>query len=166
MSVCVLAAGGTFEKHYDEIAGKLGFAASVLPGIIARSRIAYPVRLEQLPLLDSLDMQESDRRRILDACACAPEQRLVIVHGTDTMPETARLLGPANLGKTIVMTGAMIPYEVAGSDALFNFGMAFGLAQVLPAGVYIAMGGQVFTWDNVRKNRLQGVFQVLQASQP
>lgn len=161
MSVCILAAGGTFEKHYDEIAGKLGFAASVLPAVITRSRIAQAVRLEELPLLDSLDMQDSDRKRILDACAGAPEQRLVIVHGTDTMPETARLLGPANLSKTIVMTGAMIPYEVAGSDALFNFGMAFGLAQTLPAGVYIAMSGQVFSWDNVQKNRALGVFVAL-----
>src|SRR5690349_14518847 len=106
MSVCVIAAGGTFEKHYDEIAGKLGFGASVLPTVIARSRISQAVRLEQLPLLDSLDMQDADRERILRACAGAPEQRLVIVHGTDTMPETARLLGPARLDKTIVITGA------------------------------------------------------------
>lgn len=162
MSVCILAAGGTFEKHYDEIAGKLGFGASVLPAVIARSRISQPVRLEQLPLLDSLDMQDADRERILQACSRAPEQRLVIVHGTDTMPETARLLGPAGMDKTIVITGAMIPYEIASSDALFNFGMAFGLVQTLPAGVYIAMSGQVFSWDNVRKNRAQGVFETLQ----
>lgn len=161
MSVCVIAAGGTFEKHYDEIAGKLGFGASILPTVISRSRICQPVRLEQLPLLDSLDMQDGDRERILQACARASEQRLVIVHGTDTMPETARLLGPAGLDKTIVITGAMIPYEVANSDALFNFGMAFGLAQTLPPGVYIAMSGQVFNWDNVQKNRVQGVFEAL-----
>ena len=161
MSVCVIAAGGTFEKHYDEIAGKLGFGASVLPAVIARSRISQPVRLEQLPLLDSLDMQDADRERILHACAGAPEQQLVIIHGTDTMPETARLLGSGGLGKTIVMTGAMIPYDIANSDALFNFGMAFGLVQTLPAGVYIAMSGQVFGWDNVRKNRALGVFETL-----
>nr|WP_217346218.1 asparaginase domain-containing protein [Noviherbaspirillum sp. L7-7A]MBV0880611.1 asparaginase [Noviherbaspirillum sp. L7-7A] len=161
MSVCIVAAGGTFEKHYDEIAGKLGFGASVLPTVIARSRISQPVRVAPLPLLDSLDMQDADRERILQACIEAPEQRLVIVHGTDTMPETARLLGPARLDKTIVMTGAMIPYEIANSDALFNFGMAFGLAQALPAGVYIAMSGQVFSWDNVQKNRVQGVFETL-----
>jgi L-asparaginase len=161
MRVCIVAAGGTFEKHYDEIAGKLGFGESVLPTVIARSRISQPVRLEPLPLLDSLDMQGADRERILQACTRAPEQRLVIVHGTDTMPETARLLGPARLDKTIVITGAMIPYEIANSDALFNFGMAFGLAQTLPAGVYIAMSGQVFSWDNVQKNRAQGVFETL-----
>lgn len=162
MNVCIVAAGGTFEKHYDEIAGKLGFGASVLPTVIARSRISQPVRLKQLPLLDSLDMQDADRKRILQACSRAPEQRVVIVHGTDTMPETARLLGPAGMDKTIVITGAMIPYDIANSDALFNFGMAFGLVQTLPSGVYIAMSGQVFSWDNVRKNRAQGVFETLQ----
>lgn len=161
MNVCVIAAGGTFEKHYDEIAGKLGFGASVLPEVIDRCRISQPVRLAQLPLLDSLDMQDEDRQRVLQACMAAPEPALVVVHGTDTMPETARLLGQAGLGKTVVITGAMIPYEIAGSDALFNFGMAFGLAQTLPAGVYIAMSGQVFSWDNVRKNREQGVFETL-----
>jgi len=161
MTFCVIAAGGTFDKHYDEIAGKLGFGASVLPAVIARSRISQQVRLEQLPLLDSLDMDDSDRLRILDACRRAPEERVVIVHGTDTMPETARVLGKAGLAKTIVLTGAMIPYEIAGSDALFNFGMAVGVAQTLPAGVYVAMNGQVFGWDNVRKDRAQGVFKAL-----
>lgn len=161
MSYCVIAAGGTFDKHYDEIAGKLGFGASVLPTVIAQSRIAQPVRLELLPLLDSLDMQDVDRLRILDACRRAPEQRIVVIHGTDTMPETARVLGSAGLAKTIVLTGAMIPYEVANSDALFNFGMAVGVAQVLPAGVHVAMSGQVFAWDNVRKDRTLGLFQSL-----
>jgi len=163
MTLCVIAAGGTFDKHYDEIAGKLGFGASVLPAVIARSRISQQVRLEQLPLLDSLDMDDADRLRILDACRRAPEERVVIIHGTDTMPETARVLGTAGLAKTIVLTGAMIPYEIAGSDALFNFGMAFGVAQTLPAGVYVAMNGQAFGWDNVRKDRAQGVFRALPA---
>lgn len=163
MSYCVIAAGGTFDKHYDEIAGKLGFGASVLPTVIAQSRIAQPVRLELLPLLDSLDMQDADRLRILDACRRAPEQRIVVIHGTDTMPETARVLGSAGLAKTVVITGAMIPYEVANSDALFNFGMAVGVAQALPAGVYVAMSGQVFDWDNVEKDRSAGVFRSLQA---
>ena len=161
MSYCVIAAGGTFDKHYDEIAGKLGFGASVLPTVIAQSRIAQPVRLELLPLLDSLDMQDADRLRILDACRRAPEQRIIVIHGTDTMPETARVLGSAGLAKTVVITGAMIPYEVANSDALFNFGMAVGVAQALPAGVYVAMSGQVFDWDNVEKDRSAGVFRSL-----
>lgn len=161
MSLCVIAAGGTFDKHYDEIAGKLGFGASVLPAVIAQSRIEQPVRLETLPLLDSLDMQQEDRLRILEACRRAAEKRIVVIHGTDTMPETAQVLGQAGLDKTIVLTGAMIPYEIAHSDALFNFGMAVGVAQVLPAGVHVVMSGQVFAWDNVRKDRTLGVFQPL-----
>ena len=162
MSLCVIAAGGTFDKHYDEIAGKLGFGASVLPAVIAQSRIAQPVRLQTLPLLDSLDMQDADRLRILDACQRAPEDRVIVIHGTDTMPETAQVLGLAGLAKTIVITGAMVPYEIANSDALFNFGMAVGVAQVLPTGVHVVMSGQVFAWDNVRKNRTLGVFQPLE----
>ena len=161
MSLCVIAAGGTFDKHYDEIAGKLGFGASVLPAVIVQSRIEQPVRLETLPLLDSLDMQQEDRLRILEACRRAAEKRIVVIHGTDTMPETAQVLGQAGLDKTIVLTGAMIPYEIAQSDALFNFGMAVGVAQVLPAGVHVVMSGQVFAWDNVRKDRTLGVFQPL-----
>jgi L-asparaginase len=161
MTFCVIAAGGTFDKHYDEIAGRLGFGASVLPAVIARSRINQPVRLEQLPLMDSLDMDDSDRLRILDACRRATEERVIVIHGTDTMPETAQVLGRAGLPKTIVLTGAMIPYEIAGSDALFNFGMAVGVAQTQPPGVYVAMSGQVFGWDNVRKDRAQGVFETL-----
>jgi L-asparaginase len=162
MSLCVIAAGGTFDKHYDEIAGKLGFGASVLPKVIVQSRISQPVRLEELPLLDSLDMQHEDRLRILDACRRAAEDRIIVIHGTDTMPETAQVLGQAGLAKTIVLTGAMIPYEIANSDALFNFGMAAGVAQTLSAGVYVAMSGQVFAWDNVRKDRALGVFLTLE----
>ncbi|QAU33138.1 asparaginase domain-containing protein [Janthinobacterium sp. 17J80-10] len=159
MTLHIIATGGTFDKHYDEIAGQLAFADSHLPQAIRRARITSPVRLETLPLLDSLDMQDGDRQRILDACRAAPEQAIVIIHGTDTMPETARTLGPAALGKTIVLTGAMVPYEVAGSDAMFNFGFAAGVAQVLPAGVYVAMNGQVFAWERVQKNRSAGVFE-------
>jgi L-asparaginase len=162
MSLCVIAAGGTFDKRYDAIAGKLGFGASVLPEVIAQSRIGQPVRLEELPLLDSLDMQHEDRLRILDACQRAAEDQVVVIHGTDTMADTAQVLGLANLGKTIVLTGAMIPYDIASSDALFNFGMAVGAAQLLPTGVHVVMSGQVFNWDNVRKDRTLGVFQRLQ----
>ena len=161
MTFCVIAAGGTFDKHYDEIAGKLGFGASVLPTVITQSRMSQPVRLEVLPLLDSLDMQDADRLRILEACRRAPEDQLIIIHGTDTMPETAQVLGPAGLAKTVVITGAMIPYETANSDALFNFGMAVGVAQTLPAGVYVVMNGRIFGWDNVKKDKSAGVFQPL-----
>lgn len=159
MTLRVIATGGTFDKHYDEITGNLTFNDSTLPVIVKRARITIPTALQQLPLLDSLDMQDADRQRIKAACAEAPEQHIVIIHGTDTMRETAVVLAQAGLPKTIVITGAMIPYEIADSDALFNFGFAFGVAQTLSNGVYIAMNGQVFTWDKVQKNRLAGVFE-------
>jgi L-asparaginase len=161
MTLRIIATGGTFDKHYDELSGTLGFAASHLPAALARTRMTIPVELEQLPLLDSLDMREQDRLRVLASCRAAREQAIVIVHGTDTMRETAQVLGTAGLGQTIVLTGAMIPYEIANSDALFNLGFAAGVAQTLPPGVYVAMNGQVFTWDKVTKNRAAGVFQPL-----
>lgn len=161
MTLRIVATGGTFDKHYNELTGVLGFAESHLPAVLARSRMTLPVQLDLLPLLDSLDMGDADRERVLESCRRAPEPAIVIIHGTDTMRETAAVLGAANLGKTIVLTGAMIPYEIANSDALFNLGVAVGVAQVLPAGVYVAMNGQVFPWDNVQKNRTAGVFQTL-----
>jgi L-asparaginase len=161
MSLRIIATGGTFDKHYNELNGTLGFAESHLPAVLARTRMTIPVQLEVLPLLDSLDMQDLDRERVLTSCAASAEKAIVIVHGTDTMKETAGVLGAANLGKTIVLTGAMIPYAIANSDALFNLGFATAVAQTLPAGVYVAMNGQVFAWDNVTKNRSAGVFQPL-----
>jgi L-asparaginase len=161
MTLRLIATGGTFDKHYDELNGTLGFAESHLPQVIARTRMTIPVELETLPLLDSLDMQDADRQRVLASCQAAPEKAIVIIHGTDTMRETAGVLGAASLDKTIVLTGAMIPYEIANSDALFNLGVACGVAQTLPAGVYVAMNGKMFTWDNVTKNRAAGVFQAL-----
>jgi L-asparaginase len=159
MTLRIIATGGTFDKHYNELNGTLGFAASHLPAAIARARITTPCALEQLPLLDSLDMVDADRARVLASCMAAPEKAIVIVHGTDTMKETAAVLGPAALDKTIVFTGAMIPYAIDNSDAFFNLGFACGVAQVLAPGVYVAMNGQIFAWDNVQKNRAQGVFQ-------
>jgi L-asparaginase len=159
MTLRILATGGTFDKHYDEIAGKLTFADSHLPAVLQRARITLPHTLEQLPLLDSLEMQDADRQRVLAACRHAPEAGIVIIHGTDTMRQTAEVLGAAKLGKTIILTGAMIPYEIANSDALFNLGFACAVAQTLAPGVYVAMNGQVFDWDNVQKNRTAGVFQ-------
>ncbi|QRX84250.1 asparaginase domain-containing protein [Glaciimonas sp. PAMC28666] len=159
MALRIIATGGTFDKHYDEIAGKLIFAASHLPEAIARARITAALELEELPLLDSLDMQDIDRRRVLASCTSAEEEAIVIIHGTDTMQDTAAVLGAANLAKAIVVTGAMIPYEIANSDALFNLGFACGVAQFLPHGVYVAMNGKVFGWDKVQKNRVAGVFE-------
>jgi len=161
MTLRIIATGGTFDKHYNELNGTLGFADSHLPAAIARARLTVAVELEQLPLLDSLDMQDADRARVLASCQAAQERAIVIVHGTDTMPQTAAVLGPAGLDKTIVLTGAMIPYEIDNSDAFFNLGFACGVAQALPAGVYVAMNGTVFGWNNVQKNRAAGVFQTM-----
>lgn len=158
MTLRVIATGGTFDKLYDEISGKLVFGTSNLPAAIRRARITLPVQFEQLPPLDSLDMHDADRQRVLSACRNAAEEHVVVVHGTDTMRETGTVLGQAALAKTIVLTGAMIPYQAAESDALFNFGFACGVAQTLPHGVYVAMNGQVFSWDKVVKNRAAGVF--------
>ena len=159
MTLRVIATGGTFDKHYDEIAGKLIFDAGHLASAITRARITLPVILEELPFLDSLEMQDADRQRILASCLASAQSAIVIIHGTDTMSETATVLGAAGLSQTIVLTGAMIPYEIANSDALFNFGFACGVAQVLPSGVYVAMNGQFFNWDKVKKNRSAGVFE-------
>lgn len=159
MTLRILATGGTFDKHYDPLTGQLGFADSHLPQAIARARITLPVALEVLPLLDSLDMQDIDRLRVLASCRDATENAIVIIHGTDTMRETAEVLGKAQLQKTIVLTGAMIPYEIDNSDAPFNLGFAIGVAQTLPAGVHVAMNGRVFAWDKVHKNRAAGVFE-------
>jgi L-asparaginase len=161
MTLRIIASGGTFDKHYNELNGSLGFADSHLPQAIARSRMTISPALELLPLMDSLDMRDEDRQRILVSCQAAKEHAIVIIHGTDTMKETAAVLGAANLERTIVLTGAMIPYEIANSDALFNLGFACGVAQILTPGVYVAMNGKVFPWDNVQKNRAAGVFQNL-----
>lgn len=155
----IIAVGGTFDKRYDPISGQLGFGDSHLPQMLSRARLTVPVAVEVLPLLDSLDMQDTDRVRVLNACNQSAEERIVIVHGTDTMRETAEVLGKASLAKTAVLTGAMIPYSIADSDAFFNLGFACAAAQILPHGVYIAMNGRIFAWDRVCKNRSEGVFE-------
>lgn len=159
--VRLIITGGTFDKHYDEIKGELTFKDSHLPDIIKRVRITSPVELQIVQLIDSLQMTDEHRARILDVCRAAPESRIVITHGTDRMPETAKLLGPAALDKTIVLTGAMVPFQFSGSDALFNLGSAFMAARLLPPGVYIAMNGRAYAWDDVRKDFERGVFRPL-----
>ena len=159
MTLRIIATGGTLDKLYDEIAGELGFRESHLPQMLEQARVTAPHALEVLPLLDSLDMQDEDRQRVLVACKQAAEANIVITHGTDTMAETAAVLGDAALAKTVVLTGAMIPYTLENSDALFNLGFACGVAQTLPHGVYVAMNGQVFDWDKVQKNREAGRFE-------
>lgn len=155
----VIVTGGTFDKAYDAIKGELTFKASHLPEILKQIRVTVAVSIELNQLIDSLQMQDGNRRSVLVACEQAVEDRILITHGTDTMAETARLIGPARLQKTIVLTGAMVPFQVQGSDALFNFGTAFSAVQLLPYGVYVAMNGRIFDWDKVRKDKGAGIFE-------
>ena len=153
--------GGTFDKEYDEIHGALEFRDTHLPEMLKMARARLDVRIRTLMMVDSLDMSDADRELIAGNCADAPEQNIVITHGTDTMVATARVLAETVRDKTIVLTGAMIPIAFGSSDGLFNLGGALSLAQVLPPGVYVAMNGRVFDWDNVEKNRDTGVFEPL-----
>ena len=158
----IIAAGGTFDKRYNPLNGALHFTTSHIQAVLLRCRLNAAVTVTELPLLDSLDMVDTDLQRVLDACVAATENALVVIHGTDTMPETAQVLGQyfatVESHKTVVITGAMVPYDIAGSDALFNLGFAAAATQTLAAGVYITMGAEVFSWDNVRKDRAAGRF--------
>jgi L-asparaginase len=159
----IFVTGGTFDKTYDEIHGRLAFTDTHLPEMLKLGRNRLEVSIRTLMMIDSLDMTDADRELIVRNCGQCPESRIVITHGTDTMVETATALAReasgAVAGKTIVLTGAMIPYAFGSSDGLFNLGSALSFAQVLPAGVYIAMNGQHFSWDGVTKNRVTGVFE-------
>jgi len=155
----VFVTGGTFDKEYDELTGRLYFKASHLEEMLRLARCRIDVTLETLMMKDSLDLTDADRAGIVERCRSAAEARLVVTHGTDTMAETARALHAAGIGKTVVLTGAMIPYAFGSSDGLFNLGSALSFAQVLPPGVYVAMNGRVFPGDRVRKNRESGIFE-------
>ncbi len=151
--------GGTFDKEYNEINGKLFFKETHLPEMLRLGRCKVDVDLRTLMLIDSLEMTDADRQIIVRQCLTAKEERIVITHGTDTMEETAKVLGTSVKSKTIILTGAMIPYKFGSSDGLFNLGSALAFAQVLPNGVYIVMNGRYFTWDNVKKNKKAGEFE-------
>jgi L-asparaginase len=157
--VRILATGGTFDKEYNELDGRLFFRRTHLPEMLRLGRCRLPVVVETLMMIDSLDMTLADRKRILAACRKAKEKRLVVTHGTDTMVETAKVLGREAWDKTIVLTGAMVPYKFGSSDGLFNLGSALSFAQALPPGVFVAMNGRVFPWDGVKKNRAKGEFE-------
>jgi len=161
MPVRILITGGTFDKEYDEITGKLYFKDTHMREILDLGRSKLEVKIRTLMLLDSLEMTDHDRDVILDNCQRVSENQIVITHGTDTMTETGKVLANAKLEKTIILTGAMIPYKFGSSDGLFNFGGALAFAQALPHGVYIAMNGRCFDWDKVEKNKKTGVFEDL-----
>jgi L-asparaginase len=157
----ILITGGTFDKEYDEISGRLYFKDTHVPEMLRLGRCLAPLTIETVMLVDSLQMTDRDRARIVERARNCDETQIVITHGTDTMVETAAALAAARLGKTIVLTGAMVPYAFASSDGLFNLGSALSLVQALPSGVYVAMNGTHFPWNNVRKNRETGVFESL-----
>ena len=160
-AIRLFVTGGTFDKEYDEIHGTLDFRDTHLPEMLEMGRSRVDVRVRTLMMIDSLEMTDADRELIAHNCSEAPESGIVITHGTDTMVDTARVLAAAVPGKTIVLTGAMIPIAFGSSDGLFNLGGALSVAQVLPPGVYVAMNGRVFDWDSVRKNRETGVFEAV-----
>ena len=161
MPVRILVTGGTFDKEYNEITGELYFKDTHMREILDLGRPKLEVKIRTLMLIDSLEMTDDDRVVILANCKRVPENQIVITHGTDTMTVTAKVIADANLEKTIVLTGAMIPYKFGSSDGLFNFGGALAFAQSLPPGVYIAMNGRYFDWDKVEKNKKTGVFEEL-----
>lgn len=159
MTIKILVTGGTFDKEYNELTGALFFQDTHLPEMLRLGRCRVAVDVTVLMMIDSLDMTDADRRSILEECRQAPGDRVLITHGTDTIVETARVLAGAIQDKTIVLTGAMIPYKFGSSDGLFNLGSALAFVQTLPHGVYVAMNGRVFHWDNVWKNRQTGEFE-------
>lgn len=159
MKIKIFVTGGTFDKEYNELNGELFFKDTHLTEILALGRSRVAVDIQTLMMIDSLQMTDADRNKIATNCTQAPEDKLIITHGTDTMVETAKILAEKVKGKTIVLTGALIPYKFGSSDGLFNLGSALAFAQSLPTGVYIAMNGRYFNWNNVRKNKEIGIFE-------
>ncbi|MBA2435085.1 MAG: asparaginase [Chthoniobacterales bacterium] len=159
MSIRILVTGGTFDKEYNERTGQLFFKDTHLAEMLQRGRSRVAVSIRTVMMVDSLEMNEADRALIVQNCAQAEENQIVITHGTDTMTETAAAIARAVTDKTVVLTGAMIPWAFGSSDGLFNLGSALSFVQVLPTGVYIAMNGKCFPWDRVRKNRERGEFE-------
>lgn len=161
-TIRILVTGGTFDKEYDELAGNLFFHDTHVPEMLRLARSCLKVEVRTLMMVDSLDMSDADRTSILEHCRSSPRERILITHGTDRMEVTARLLGQSNLDRTVVLTGAMVPYKFGSSDGLFNLGAALAFVQVLPHGVYVAMNGRALPWDKVRKNRKTGIFEEIE----
>lgn len=161
MSIRIFITGGTFDKEYNELNGELYFKDTHMEELLQKGRCKLDVKIKTLMMIDSLEMTPDHRAMIARECRECEEDRIVITHGTDTMAETARVLAKSVNGKTIVLTGAMIPIKFGSSDGLFNLGSALAFVQSLSPGVYVAMNGRYFNWDNVRKNKKTGVFEEL-----
>ena len=158
MAIKIFVTGGTFDKEYNELNGSLFFKDTHLPEMLTLGRSRVQVDIRTLMMIDSLEMTEEDRETIAQNCIKAKEDKILITHGTDTMVETARVLAEKIKNKTIILTGAMIPYKFGSSDGLFNLGSALAFVQILPKGIYIVMNGRYFKWDNVRKDKITGEF--------
>lgn len=161
MKLKIFATGGTFDKIYNELDGSLIFKETHLHHMLSDCKSKVNVEVETIILIDSLYMEDNHRQEILEKCSSCKEERIVITHGTDTIVETAKLLGEKIKDKTIVLTGAMIPYSFIKSDAQFNLGCAIAFAQTLPKGVYITMHGKIFNYDNVKKNKENHEFETI-----
>ena len=161
MAIKIFVTGGTFDKEYNELTGQLYFKETHLQEMLNLGRNTVEVTVRTLMMIDSLLMTAEDRELIVHQCRKAEEDKIIITHGTDTMQVTAAVLADANIPKTVVLTGAMIPYKFGSSDGFFNLGSALAFVQTLPAGVYVAMNGRYFNWDNVRKNVQTGRFEQL-----
>ena len=161
MAIRIFITGGTFDKEYNEITGQLYFNDTHMHDLLEMGRSKVKVEIRTLMMVDSLEMSDEDRELIARQCIQCDEEMIVITHGTDTMADTARLLAQEVADKTIILTGAMIPIKFGSSDGLFNLGSALAFAQTLPHGVYVAMNGRYFNWDNVRKNKQTGMFEEL-----
>ncbi len=155
----IFITGGTFDKEYNELTGQLYFKKTHLFEMLEKGRCHLELEIETLMMADSLEMTNIQRSYIVQRCTETPHRQVVVTHGTDTMTETAKSLAEARLDKTVILTGAMIPYKFGSSDGMFNLGSALSFVQTLPIGVYIAMNGLYFAWDNVRKNRKLGIFE-------
>jgi L-asparaginase len=155
----VLITGGTFDKEYDEIRGTLYFKDSHVTEMLELGRCKLPLEIRTLMMVDSLEMSDADRRIVIEQCRATPEDRIVITHGTDTIEVTARAISDEVKDKTVVLTGAMVPYKFGSSDGMFNLGSALAFVQTLPHGVYVAMNGRCFPANSVRKNRDTGTFE-------
>ena len=157
----IFITGGTFDKSYDYINGKLFFEKTHLPEMIKRSKCNLDIQVKTILMKDSLDLSKEDVSKIVNACKKEKSNKIIITHGTDTMTNTAKLIAEQKIyNKTIILTGAMIPYAFgSSSDGFFNLGCALSFVQTLKPGVYITMQGEYFEWNKVKKNSIKGVFE-------
>ena len=163
MDIQILITGGTFDKEYNELDGSLFFKQTHLPEMLTLGRCQLPIKIRTLMMMDSTDMSDTTREVIAQQCLNSTSNKIIVTHGTDTMVETAKIIAEHVTDKTIILTGAMIPYTFGSSDGLFNLGCSLAYLQTLPKNVYISMNGQYFTWDNCKKNKALGQFETIQS---